>query len=143
MSDTEHEESGSQGTAPSQAVPQVAVPQAVPQVYPHNFPLPHAMKCHGDVVGNWDFFKQQWSDNEIATGLDKREESVRLATLRSAVGGECLQIFLNLNLTEEDKKKVGKCLEALENYFKPSRNVVYERYVFHTCVQQSEESAQD
>ena len=58
------------------------------------------------------------------------------------MGRECIQIFLNLNLTEEDKKKVHKCLEALENNFKLSRNVVYERYIFHTCVQQSEESAQ-
>jgi hypothetical protein len=100
------------------------------------------MKCQGDVAGNWDFFKPQWSDYEIATGLDKREESVRLATLRSAMGRECLQILLNLNLSEEDKKKIDKCLEALENYFKPTRNVVYERYVFNTCVQQSVESAQ-
>ena len=73
------------------------------------------MKCQGDVAGNWEFFKQQWSDYEIATGLDKREESVRLATLRSAMGRECLQILLNLNLSEEDKKKIDKCLEVLEN----------------------------
>lgn len=71
MTDTDHVELGLQVPAPSQAVPQVVVPQAVPQVYPHNFSLPHAMKCHGDVIGNWDFFKQQWSDYEIATGLDK------------------------------------------------------------------------
>ena len=100
------------------------------------------MKCHGDVSGNWDFFKQQWSDYEIAIDLDKREETVRLATLRSAMGRECLQILLNLNLSQEDKKKIDKCLEALENYFKPSRNVVYERYIFNTCIQQSEESVQ-
>lgn len=71
MTDTDHVELGLQVPAPSQAVPQVVVPQAVPQVYPHNFSLPHAMKCHGYVIGNWDFFKQQWSDYEIATGLDK------------------------------------------------------------------------
>ena len=100
------------------------------------------MKCHGDVTGNWDFFKQQWSDYETAIGLDKREESVRLATLSSSMGKECLQILLNLNLPEEDKRKLDKCLEALESYFKPSRNLVYERYVFNTCVQQSEESVQ-
>ena len=105
MSDDEHVGTGgSQAPALLQAVPQVAVPQAVPQVIPCNFPLPHAMKCHGDVVGNWDFFKQQWSDYEIATGLDKPEESVRLATLRSALGRECLQIFLNLSLSEKNKK---------------------------------------
>ena len=58
------------------------------------------------------------------------------------MGRECLQI-LNLNLSaEKDKKKIDKCLEALENYFKPGRNLVYERYVFNTCVQQSEETIQ-
>ena len=143
MPGNEHvESSSSQVTTPPQVVPHVAVPQAVSQVIPHNVPLPQAMKCHGDVVGNWEFFKQQWSDYEIATGLDKREESVRLATLRSAMGRECLQRYLNLSLSEDDKKKVDKCLEALENYFKPARNVVYERYVFNTCVQESEESVQ-
>jgi len=101
MTDTDHVESSSHAAAPSQAVPQVAVSEAVYQVFPYNFPLPHATKCHGDVVGNWD-----------------------------------------LNLLEEDKKKVDKCMEVLDNYFKPSRNVVYERYVFNTCVQQNEESVQ-
>ena len=101
------------------------------------------MKCQGDVAGNWEFLKRQWSDYESATGLDKREELVRLATLRSAMGRECLQILLNLNLNlSEEDKKIDKCLEALEKYFKPTRNVVYERYVFNTCSQTSEESVQ-
>ena len=38
--------------------------------------------------------------------------------------------------------KINKCLEALENYFKPSKNVVYEWYIFNTCVQLSRESVQ-
>ena len=58
------------------------------------------------------------------------------------MGRDCLQIFLNLNLSVEDRKKVDKCLEALELYFKPTRNVVYERDVFNTCVQQSDKSVQ-
>ena len=126
------------------AAPNTVQPTApiYPQVISPNFLLPSPMKCHGDVTGNWDFLKQQWSAYETAKGLDKREESVRLATLRSSMGRECLQILLNLNLLEDDKKKIDKCLEALESYFKPSRNLVYERYVFNTCVQQSEESVQ-
>ena len=59
-----------------------------------------------------------------------------------AIRRECPQILLNLNLSEEDKKKIDKCLEALEKYFKPTRNVVYKRYVFNTCSQTSEESVQ-
>ena len=134
-------------SAPSASTPSTAKAQAIPQVYPQliasNFPLPSSMKCQGDVAGNWEFFKQQWSDYESATGLDKREELVRLATLRSAMGRECLQILLNLNLNlSEEDKKIDKCLEALEKYFKPTRNVVYERYVYNTCSQTSEESVQ-
>ena len=133
------ESSVSQDVAPTQASQasgtSSAVPAYIPQVIPHNFLLPSPMNCRGDVAGNWDFFKQQWNDYEIATGLDKRDESIRLATLRSAMGRDCLQIFLNLKLSVEDRKKVDKCLEALELYFKPTRNVVYERYVFNTCVQ--------
>ena len=143
-SDNDHVESAAQIDVPSMVAPNTVQPTApiYPQVISPNFPLPSPMKCHGDVTGNWDFFKQQWSDYETATGLDKREESVRLATLRSSMGRECLQILLNLNLPEDDKKKIDKCLEALESYFKPSRNLVYERYGFNTCVQQSEESVQ-
>ncbi|PFX18959.1 Retrovirus-related Pol polyprotein from transposon 17.6 [Stylophora pistillata] len=135
-SDNDHVESGAHIAAPSTAAP------TYPQIISPNFLLPSPMRCHGDVTGNWDFFKQQWWDYEIATGLDKREESVRLATLRSSMGRECLEILLNPNLAEEDKKKIDKCLEALENYFKPSRNLVYEWYVFNTCVQQTEETIQ-
>ena len=62
------------------------MPAVIPQVLPHNFPLPSAMNCRGDVAGNWEFFRQQWSDYEIATGLIHREETIRLATLRSAMG---------------------------------------------------------
>ena len=136
----------SQDVAPTQASQasgtSSAVPAYIPQVILHNFLLPSPMTCRGDVAGNWDFFKQQWNDYEIATGLDKRDESICLATLRSAMGRDCLQIFLNLNLSVEDRKKVDKCLEALERYFKPTRNVVYKGYVFNTCVQQSDESVQ-
>ena len=74
--DNDHVESSAQISAPS--APSTAQAQAIPPIYPQiitpNFPLPSSMKCQGDVVGNWDFFKQQWSDYEIATGLDKREK---------------------------------------------------------------------
>ena len=117
--DNDRVESRAQISMPSASTPSTAQAQAIPQAYRQliasNFLLPSSMKCQGDVAGNWEFFKQQWSDYEIATGLDKREESVRLATLRSAMGRECLQILLNLNLSEEDKKKIDKCLEVLEN----------------------------
>ena len=98
------------------------------------------MNTRGDIVNNWEFFKQQWNDYEVATGLETQSDKVRLATFRSVMGKDCLQIFLNLKLSEEERNSVNSCLNALEAYFKPKRNVVYERYLFNTCTQNVEES---
>ena len=112
--DNDHVESSAQISAQSASSPSTAQAQGIPPIYPQiiapNFPLPSSMKCQGDVAGNLDFFRQQWGDYEIATGLDKQDDSVRFATSRSAMGRECLQILLNLGLSEEGKKKIDKCL---------------------------------
>ena len=71
-----------------------------------NFPVPAPMKVSGDRINNREFFRQQWEDYELATGLDKHPEAIRLATLRSVMGKDCLQIFLNLKLTEEESTSV-------------------------------------
>ena len=108
-----------------------------------NFPVPAPMKITGDRKGHWEFFSQQWNDYELATGLDKRSEKVRLATLRSVMGKECLQIFLNLNLNEADRESVAASLTALEAYFKPKTSVVYERYRFNMATQGQEEGIEE
>ena len=97
------------------------------------------MVCRGDLTSNWEFFKQQWQDYEVATSLDQKSQSIRLATFRSVMGKECLQIFLNLNCGTEELT-INSALKALEDHFLPKRNVVYERYVFNSCFQAPEES---
>ena len=97
------------------------------------------MKVSGDRINNWEFFRQQWEDYELATGLDKRPEAIRLATLRSVMGKDCLQIFLNLKLTEEEASSVNSSLAALAAYFKPKTSVVYERYLFNSSTQGPDE----
>ena len=134
MSDTEQD-------PPPPAPPQAPQPTPPPQVltFPSNFPVPSAMVCRGDITSNWEFFKQQWQDYEVATGLDQKSQSSRLATFRSVMGKECLQIFLNLNFGTE-VLTITSALKALENYFLPKRNVVYEKYVFNSCIQVPEET---
>ena len=55
------------------------------------------------------------------------------------MGKDCLEIFLNLELTPEEKASVTSSLKALEAYFKPKTNVVYERFMFNSATQSSEE----
>ena len=82
------------------------------------------MKVSGDRVNSWNVFKQQWEDYELATGLDKRSQSIRLATFRSIMGKDCLEIFLNLKLTQEQRGNMAQSIAALEEYFKPKTSVV-------------------
>ena len=89
------------------------------------------MVCKGDLTSNWEFFKQQWQDYEVATGLDKKSQAIRVGTFRSVMGKDCPQIFLNLNFGDEEIT-ITSSLAALEDYFLPKRNVVYERYVFNS-----------
>ena len=62
-----------------------------------------------------------------------------MATFRSVTGKDCLQVFLNLNFGDEEIK-ITSSLSALEEYFLPKRNIVYERYVFNSCIQTPEET---
>ena len=53
------------------------------------------------------------------------------------MGKDCLQIFLNLNFGTEEIM-ITSSLSALEDYFLPKRNLVYER--FNSCIQTPEET---
>ena len=88
-----------------------------PQIYnfPTNFPVPAAMVCRGDIPSNWEFFKQQWQDYEVATGLDQKNQQVRLATFRSVMGKERRQSFWNLNFGP-GKITISSAHKALEDY---------------------------
>lgn len=125
-----------EGTA-SAAAPQE--PTAPVLNFSSNFPVPSPMKVSGDRVTNWEFFRQQGEDYELGTGLEHRPEPVHLATLRSVMGKDCLQIFLNLKLTPEERASVSSSLAALEKYFKPKTNVVHKRFLFNSVTQNPKE----
>ena len=93
------------------------------------------MKVSSDRINNWKFFRQQWEDYELATGFERRPEAIRLATLRSVMGKDCLKIFVNVKLTEEEPTSVNASLAALEAYFNPKTSVVYERGLFKSSTQ--------
>jgi len=45
-------------------------------MFTSNFPVPAPMNVKGDPVNNWEFFRQQWTDYEVATGLDQQEQKI-------------------------------------------------------------------
>ena len=81
-------------------------------------PVPAPMDTKDDLPSNWQFFKQQWADYEVATELKDKDEAVRIATLRSIMGKECLKILQPLSMSDE-KKDTDSVVGALEKYFTP------------------------
>ena len=75
----------------------------------------------------------------MATALDQKSQAIHVVTFHSVMGKTCLQIFLNVNFGDEEIT-ITSSLSALEDYFLPKRNVVYERYVFNSCIQTPEET---
>ena len=90
----------------------------------------------GNVAENWSYFREQWNDYEIATGLREKNKKIRVATLREIMGKDCCNIHKRLVL-EEEKERVTSIVDGLEKYFKPTLNVTYERFIFNTCDQKS------
>ncbi|CAB4034915.1 Hypothetical predicted protein [Paramuricea clavata] len=98
------------------------------------------MAMKGDLPQNWAFFRAQYENYEIATSLDKKDEAVRIATLMSVMGRECFRIYQHIDMSGEDRKDIAKVLDALQKHFEPTRNVIYERFKFNTCVQEQGET---
>ncbi|KAL5020231.1 hypothetical protein ScPMuIL_003123 [Solemya velum] len=94
----------------------------------------------GDLRSNWKFFQSQWENYEIATGLDKKDAKIRVASLLSIMGKDCYRLYSHLDITEEQKKSIVEILTALKKHFEPTTNVIYERYVFNTRSQEHTET---
>ena len=94
----------------------------------------------GNVAENWSYFREQWNNYKIATGLREKDKKIGVATLRKIMGKDCYNIYKRLALEEEEKERVTSILDGLEKYFKPASNITYERFIFNTCDQQSHET---
>ena len=105
-----------------------------------HLPVPESMNLSGNVQENWSYFKEQWQNYLVASGLNEKAGEVQIATFLVLIGKECYQVYRKLALTEEAKKDLNAIVEALNKYFVPKRSVTYERFIFNTCQQENGES---
>ena len=56
---------------------------------------------------------------------------MRKATLQVVMGQECFRVLQNLNLTQAQLASSVTIVNALNDYFLPKTNVIYERYKFN------------
>ena len=106
----------------------------------YQLPPPEQMKCSGDLAHNWKIFRESFTDYATATELTKKSDEIQVATLKAVMETECKQVLRRLNLTSEALEKTSTILENLERHFAPERNILHERYIFHSAEQQPNET---
>ena len=94
------------------------------------------MSLKGDLSENWGQFKESWENWVIATKLDAQPNRIVLATLKTIIGKESLDIVKNLTI--EDPTNPDQIIQALQNHFDPQKNVTYERFIFNSAKQEDE-----
>ena len=79
-------------------------------MFTSNFSTPSPMNCKRDVPSNSEFFRRQWEDYDFATGLDKHDKNIRLATFR-----------LNLKLSQEERSDISTMCDCTRVLFQPKK----------------------
>ena len=54
------------------------------------------------------------------------------------MGKECFEVYENLPLTVNERNDSDIIISKLTEYFEPQRNIIYERYLFNSATQRSE-----
>lgn len=84
-------------------------------------PPPSPVQLSGNTLENWTFFKLQFANYGVFTGLNKKPNNVQVATLLSVIGKECLKIYTRLDIDEESKKSSEGIINSLHKYFQPEK----------------------
>ena len=74
------------------------------------------MDMTGDLVSNWEFFRDIWKNYAIATKLADKDKEIVTATLLSIMGNECLHVRRNLPMIADERQDVDVILTKLSEF---------------------------
>ena len=107
-------------------------------------------------IGNIPAIEPFVVEDNLSTNLDKKwsiwKDDLELFLVASGISQDAQKKALLLHLRGKDLKEIYRSLQAtedkyedvitkLDNYFRPKKNVTYERYLFKQTKQKSEESS--
>ncbi|UYV76711.1 K02A2.6-like [Cordylochernes scorpioides] len=99
-------------------------------------PLPMNMNA-SNLFAEYKHWMESYAIFEIASGISKKSDEIKRATLLHCLGPNVQRIFFNL---PDGKENYEQTKMALDKYFTPHKNVVTERFKFRQRVQKDDES---
>lgn len=104
-------------------------------------PAPTALKLGGDIAADWERFRSEWNNYELAIDLSDAPAKKRAAVLLACVGSNAYAVFRTFKFeNDDDKSDVEKIIEAFNRHCIGEANITYERYIFHQRVQHAGEN---
>ena len=79
----------------------------------------------------WVEWKTSFETYRLITELAKKPEEIQVATLKYCMGIQSEEIIRTFELTEEQLKDYKLVLKRFEEYFKPRKNILRLRRIFH------------
>ena len=108
---------------------------------PMNLTTPKPLVVDDHLASNWKQWKKVWQRYEIATGIYKQENLVRVSTLLSVIGEEAVKAFDTFAWGEDQSENsISDVLAKFDEYCEPRTQVIYERYRFNNRKQEPGES---
>lgn len=86
---------------------------------------------NGNIAENWKRFKRQFENFLIATECNEKAANIKVAMFLNMIGDEAVDVFESFNLAADQQADYNAVITAMQNFCKPRKNTVYERYMFY------------
>lgn len=94
----------------------------------------------GNLAENWKQFRRDLDIYMVATESTAKDEKVKVAIFLNLVGRDALKLFDTFTLTQQQKDTYDDVIKAFEDFCKPKKNAVFERFMFMSRSQKDGES---
>jgi len=102
---------------------------------------PSPLDLSTDVATSWKLWKEQWENYEVVVQLNTKPPAVQKAIFLNTIGPEAFRIYKSLEVPEgQNAELLATVLKMFDTYAGQYTNVIYERYIFNTRAQKSDES---
>lgn len=89
------------------------------------------LKMDGNLAENWRRFKRYFNIYMTAGELNEKSHAVKINTFLNAVGEEAIEVYDTFTLTADQKANYDEVIKAFDEFCKPKKNPVYERFVLN------------
>lgn len=99
------------------------------------FKQPDALDMEGNLSDNWEKWKKEFKFFLLASESNAKADEVKTSMMLSSIGARAREVYYNFEFDAGEELKLNIVIDRFDNYFKPKKNVTFQRYKFFTTSQ--------